>query len=131
MKTEISCTFKITGWDEIPYKEFDNGSKLTKAKVSQAYEGELSGEGSVEFLMSYASNGTANFVGIELVTGILSGKSGGFIIQHIGTFGANGASSNWTILPNSGTDELTGISGEGSYEATGESVVMPFSYRIS
>lgn len=57
MKTETSCIFKITGWDETPYKELDNGAKLTKAKVSQAYEGELSGEGSVEFLMSYASNG--------------------------------------------------------------------------
>ena len=120
MKKKTNCTFKITVWEENSYKEFNSGAKLTKAKVSQAYDGELTGEGLVEFLMSYAPNGTANFVGVELVTGTLSDKSGSFIIQHVGTFGSNGACSNWTILPNSGTDELSGISGEGSYEATGK-----------
>jgi len=130
MEIETSCTFKITGWDENPYKEFENGAKLTKAKVSQAYEGDLSGEGSVEFLMSYASHGTAHFVGIELITGTLSGKTGTFIVQHIGTFDSNGACSKWTILPDSGTGELTGISGKGSYAATAETVEMPFSYEI-
>ncbi len=130
MKIEANCTFKVTGWDENPYNEFEDGAKLTKAKVSQLYEGDLSGEGSVEFLMSHASNGTASFVGIELITGILSGKTGSFIIQHIGTFDSNGACSNWTILPESGTGELVGISGGGSYAATDATVDMPFNYEI-
>lgn len=42
----------------------------------------------------------------------------------------NGACSNWTILPDSGTGELIGISGQGSYSATAETVDMPFSYEI-
>ncbi len=130
MKIEANCTFKVTGWDENPYEEFEDGSKLTKAKVSQLYEGDLSGEGSVEFLMSHTSNGAASFVGIELITGILSGKTGSFIIQHIGTFDSNGACSNWTILPESGTGELVGINGGGSYAATGATVDMPFNYEI-
>ncbi len=130
MKIEANCTFKVTGWDENPYNEFEDGAKLTKAKVSQLYEGDLSGEGSVEFLMSHAANGTASFVGIELITGILSGKTGSFIIQHIGTFDSNGACSNWMILPESGTGELTGICGDGSYAATTATVKMLFSYEI-
>lgn len=131
MKIEANSTFSITGWDENSYKEFKNGAKLTKATVSQAYEGDLIGEGEVEFLMSHASNGTASFVGIELVNGTLSGKKGTFIIQHIGTFGSKGACSNWTILPDSGTGELTSISGQGSYSATAKTVDMPFSYEIN
>jgi len=129
MKREAKCTFKVTGWDENPYKEFEGGAKLTRAKVSQLYEGDLSGEGSVEFLMSHTANETASFVGIELITGTLSGKTGSFIIQHIGTFDSNGARSKWTILPDSGTDELAGISGDGSYTATGATVDMPFKYE--
>ncbi|MEE9337488.1 MAG: DUF3224 domain-containing protein [Methylococcaceae bacterium] len=130
MKVEVNSTFSVTGWDENSYKEFENGAKLTKAKVSQAYKGDLIGEGEVEFLMSHTSNGTASFVGMELVNGSLSGKKGTFIIQHIGTFGSKGACSNWTILPDSGTGELIGISGQGSYSATAETVDMPFSYEI-
>ncbi len=130
MKIEANCTFQVAGWDENPYEEFEDGSKLTKAKVSQLYEGDLSGEGSVEFLMSHAANGTASFVGLELIVGTLSGKTGSFIIQHIGTFDSNGACSNWTILPESGTGELAGICGEGSYAATSATVKMPFSYEI-
>ncbi len=130
MRIEANCTFQVTGWDENPYEEFEDGSKLTKAKVSQRYEGDLSGEGSVEFLMSHATNGTASFVGLELITGTLSGKTGSFIIQHIGTFDSNGACSSWTILSESGTGELAGICGKGNYAATGATVEMPFSYEI-
>lgn len=130
MAIKAKCTFKVTNWDEKPYNEFENGAKLTKAQVSYAYEGDLSGEGSVEFLMSHAADGTASFVGIEMITGKLSGKSGSFIIQHIGTFDSNGAHSKWTVVPKSGAGELEGISGEGSYSAMAETVDMPFTYKI-
>ncbi|NQU49735.1 MAG: DUF3224 domain-containing protein [Planctomycetes bacterium] len=127
---EASSTFKIVDWDESPYAEFETGAKMTKAKVAQAYEGDLIGKGSVEFLMSHSSEGTANFVGLELVTGVLAGRKGTFIIQHVGTFGSSGALSEWTIIPGSGTGELTGILGHGGYSATGEIVDMPFTYEI-
>ena len=132
MATKVNVQFKITGWDENPYQEFEDGAKLTKATVSQAYEGDLVGKSEIEFLMSHTANGTASFVGMELVTGTLSGKKGTFIIQHIGTFGAQGAGacSEWTIIPDSGTDDLVGISGKGSYTANTETVQMPFSYEI-
>ena len=127
---EANSRFQIIGWDENPYAEFESGAKLTKAKVTQAYEGDLVGEGAVEFLMSHGSDGTASFVGLELVTGKLVGKVGTFIIQHVGTFGSSGALSDWTILPGSGTGELVGIKGKGSYAATGKNVEMPFTYEI-
>lgn len=130
MSTEANCTFKVTGWDEKPYQEFENGAKLTRAKVSQAYQGAISGEGFVEFLMSHAANGTANFVGMELVKGVVAGKSGSFVIQHVGTFDSGGARSSWFIVPGSGTGELTGIIGKGSYVATSESVPVSFNYDI-
>lgn len=130
MSTEASCTFKVTTWDEKPYQEFDGGAKLTRAKVSQAYQGAINGEGLVEFLMSHAANGTASFVGMELVRGTVAGKSGSFVIQHVGTFDSGGARSAWYIVPGSGNGELAGITGKGSYIATGESVPVIFSYEF-
>lgn len=130
MRTEASCTFKVTAWDEKPYQEFEGGAKLTRAKVSQAYQGAITGEGFVEFLMSHAANGTASFVGMELIKGTVAGKSGSFVIQHVGTYDSGGACSSWSIAPGSGTGELTGITGKGSYAATSESVPMTFSYDV-
>lgn len=130
MTTQANCSFKITGWDEEPYAEFENDAKLTRATVTQDYEGDLVGQGAVEFLMSHTGKGTANFVGIERVTGSLSGVAGSFLIQHVGTFGAGGAVSEWTILPDSGTGGLAGISGQGGYTAASEAVSMPFRYEL-
>jgi hypothetical protein len=130
MDTEANCTFKVTGWDEKPYQELEGGGKLTQAKVSQAYQGAISGEGLVEFLMAHAPNGTASFVGMELVKGSVAGKSGSFVIQHVGTFDSGGARSEWSIVPNLGTGELSGIVGKGSYIATSESVPVFFSYEL-
>ena len=84
MGTNANCMFKVTGWNEEPYEEFEGGAKLTRAKVSQSYQGDISGEGFVEYLMSYTANGTANFVGMELVKGNVAGKSGNFVIQTLG-----------------------------------------------
>ena len=130
MKTEAKCTFKIASWDEATYKALADGAKLTKASVTQNYSGELSGESLVEFLMSYTAQGTVAFVGLEWITGCLAGKTGSFIIQHIGTFDSDGAHSQCTILPASGTGELAGICGSSSYTAVSEAVEMLFSYEI-
>lgn len=127
---EANCTFKVTSWDEKPYQEFEGGAKLTRAKVTQSYQGDIIGESSIEFLMSHSAQGTANFVGMEYVKGTVAGKSGGFVIQHTGTYDKGGARSSWIIVPGSGTHGLKGISGKGSYVATGASVPVAFSYEI-
>jgi len=46
------CTFCISNWNEETTTEFPDGSKLTRASVSQAYDGDMSGIGSVEYLMT-------------------------------------------------------------------------------
>ena len=131
MRTEANCEFEVTDWDEKPYQEFESGEKLTRAKVLQKYQGSIVEEGSVEFLMHHAVNRTASFVGMELVKGTVDGKSGSFVIQHVGTFDSSGAHSAWSIVPGSGTGELAGINGNGRYVATGKSVPVSFSYDIS
>ena len=130
MVIEAECTFNVTAWDEKPYQEFEGGAKLTRAKVSLAYQGTLQGEANVEYLMSYTAKGTASFVGMELIKGLLSGKSGSFVIQHVGTYGSDGARSAWVIVAGSGTGELADVTGKGSYVATSESVPVFFCYEL-
>ncbi len=51
------------------------------------------------------------------ITGTLSGKSGSFVIEDNGTFEAGMAKSSFRIAKGSGTSQLAGISGRGSYQA--------------
>ncbi len=56
--------------------------------------------------------GFAGYVAMEMVTGKLDGKSGGFALQHVGTMDASGQNLQISVVPGSGTGELIGIAGK-------------------
>jgi hypothetical protein len=60
-----------------------------------------------------ATEGSAGYVAVEQVTGSLAGRTGGFVLQHDALM-RGGVSTRWNVLvvPDSGTEELTGISGQ-------------------
>jgi hypothetical protein len=55
--------------------------------------------------------GSAAYVALELVTGTLSGRRGSFILQHAGSMRQNVSTMNVTVVPDSGTGQLSGITG--------------------
>jgi hypothetical protein len=55
--------------------------------------------------------GSAGYVAIERVTGTLHGKSGSFVLQHSGTMTRGEPQLSVTVVPDSGTGELTGLAG--------------------
>ena len=105
MAEHLTGIFKIEGWDESAYSEEDDGRKLTQASVKQSFSGDIEGEGSVEWLMCYRSDQTAEFVGLQRIDGRLGGRSGSFVLlQTDGSF-------------DSGTGELSGLRGQGQFSA--------------
>jgi len=58
-----------------------------------------------------AVEGSAGYVALELVSGTLHGRRGSFILQHIGTMARGVPTMNVTVVPDSGTDQLTGLAG--------------------
>ena len=65
------------------------------------------------------ANGARVYVALETVTGSLGGKLGSFILAHRGTMAANAQELSVIVVPDSGTGELTGISGTLNIEITG------------
>ena len=65
MRKTSNGRFAIKRWDEKPYSEGEGQPKLTRASVSKTYTGDLKGEGQVEYLMMYRSDGSASFVGLD------------------------------------------------------------------
>jgi hypothetical protein len=64
-------SFEVRQWNEAPYEEFEDGAKLTRAEVEQRFSGDIAGDGAAQWLMSYRKDGTAHFVGLQRVTGVI------------------------------------------------------------
>lgn len=111
---QLEATFEIAGWDEQPFVEWEGG-KLTRANVSTKYAGAIEGGSILEYLMSYGSDGSVSYVGMERVNGTAGGRSGGLTLRHIGTFSDGAAKSELTVVGGSG--DFEGASGTGSMVA--------------
>ena len=132
MKSIANARFAIKNWDEKPYSEEPGLPKLTRASVMRTYTGDIDGEGRVEFLMMYRSDGTAAFLGFERIDATLSGKSGTFVLQWTGVYEGGLAKATYFVVPGSGTGELQGLEGDGT-SAVGHGMEHPFalSYALS
>ena len=117
MCAQAAVTFAIKSWDESVIEEVEKGPTLTRAVVTKSYRGDLEGEGKVIYQMLYGSDGKAVFLGFEVVTGRLDGKSGTFVFEHRGTFEAGEVKSVWHVVPGSATAELSGLRGEVAFAA--------------
>ena len=109
------ATFEVKTWEETPYDPIEGMPKLTRARVTKVFHGDLEGEGKVEYLMLYREDGSASFVGLERVVGRLGGRSGSFVLQHSGTFEGGAAKTTWSVVPGSGTGSLRGLRGQGGF----------------
>ena len=54
---------------------------------------------------------SAGYVAIERVDGMLDGKKGSFVLQHSATMDRGVPTQTITVVPDSGTDELEGLTG--------------------
>lgn len=128
--TVANATFTVQGWDEQTYEDRGPG-KLTQAAVQQELSGDIEGSSDVRWTMAYTAADRAEFVGIHTVTGELAGRSGSFVLRSVGTFDGSQALGELTVVDGSGTDELAGISGTGSFTAPmGDTATVTLDYSL-
>lgn len=120
MSTLAEGSSTINVWDETTVEERDDGTRLSKASVSQAYSGDIEGSSQTEYLMLHAADKSASFLGFETVHATIGGKQGSFVLQHDGKFSIGVASSAFKVVSGSGRGGLMNISGSGSYTSTDE-----------
>lgn len=130
--TKATGSFELASWDENPYEELEGGGKLTRASVGQKFAGDIEGEGAAEWLMAYRPDGTAHFVGLQRVRGTIGGRRGTFVLETVGEF--DGQEATWTasIVSGAGTDELTGLTGNGKFAAPrGPKATFELDYQLA
>lgn len=123
-------TFEVTMEPEPPFLDQD-GIKLNRNVLRKEYSGDLVGTSEGQMVAAYtATPGSAGYVAIEHFTGSVGGKSGSFVLQHSGLMDRGDAALTVTIVPDSGTGELAGISGtlEIENEAGTHSYVLEYEH---
>jgi hypothetical protein len=87
-------------------------AKLGRMSIDKQFHGDLEATSQGEMLSAGTdTKGSAAYVAIERVTGTLDGRRGGFVLQHNATMTRGAPFLNIAVVPDSGTEELVGLSG--------------------
>ncbi|HEY6349336.1 MAG TPA: DUF3224 domain-containing protein [Candidatus Angelobacter sp.] len=84
---------------------------LGRMTIEKQLHGDLEGAGKGQMLTAGNSTGSGAYVAIERITGTLEGRSGSFILQHRGIMTRGTPDLSITVVPDSGTGQLAGITG--------------------
>jgi hypothetical protein len=89
-----------------------DGATLGRMQLAKAFEGDLVGRSEGQMLTAMTPvKGSAAYVAAEWFSGALNGRHGGFALIHRGVMSAGDQELVITIVPDSGSGELSGISG--------------------
>ncbi|MFZ0456191.1 MAG: DUF3224 domain-containing protein [Ignavibacteriaceae bacterium] len=114
------------------YSKGDNGINFGRMSIDKIFEGKLSAVSKGEMVSAMTPvKGSAGYVAIEQVNGTLSGKKGSFVLQHFGSMNKGKNYLNIEVVPDSGTDELKGISGKLDIRIEGGQHYYDFEYQIT
>lgn len=109
--TRASGTFTVTSTPHPPY-DTEPGAALGRVTILKQFEGDLSASSVVEMLSAITEmNGSAAYVALERVKGSLGGRQGSFVLSHTGIMKRGSASLTVSVVPDSATQELTGLHG--------------------
>jgi hypothetical protein len=83
-----------------------------RMSIDKQFHGDLEATSKGQMLaISSEVKGSAGYVAMERVTGTLQGRTGTFALQHSGTMTRGVPQLVITVVPDSGTGELVGLSG--------------------
>jgi hypothetical protein len=111
MTTRASGTFEVRMSPQAP-DEGAEGVGVGRMLMDKRFEGDLEATSKGQMLAAgTAVSGSAGYVAMEQVTGKLGGRSGTFVLQHRGTMTRGAPTLSVSVVPDSGTGELEGLTG--------------------
>jgi len=114
---EPMTTHHATGTFEVKLSPLDPAFKsednsIGRYSIDKQFHGALEATSKGEMLSGGGTvKGSGGYVAIERVTGTLDGRSGTFILQHNGTMQAGVFHLNVIVIPDSATNQLSGLQG--------------------
>jgi Protein of unknown function (DUF3224) len=107
-----SGAFDVKVTPQKPDTQIARTANLGRLTIDKQFHGDLEASAKGEMLATQTEvKGSAGYVALERVTGKLQGRAGSFVLQHSATMKRGAPESTITVVPDSGTGELTGITG--------------------
>lgn len=116
----------------IPQPQEGAASAPGRMLLDKQFHGPLEARSEGQMLaLRTAVPGSAGYVAMELVTGTLDGKHGSFVLQHSGTMNRGTPSLSVSVVPDSGSEELAGLSGTMNIRIEGGKHFYEFAYALA
>lgn len=123
-------TFEVQLTPQAPYDVVD-GVALGHIALAKKFAGDLAATAAGEMLSAGGSvKGSAGYVAIERVTGALHGRQGSFVLQHSGTMDRGAPSLSVTVVPDSATGALAGLTGSMKIDIVDGKHLYTFEYAL-
>ena len=109
----------------------DENFEMGRMTLQKTFRGSLIGNSTGQMLsVRTAVEGSAGYVALEHFAGELEGRAGSFYLQHSGTMSGGSASATISVVPDSGTEKLVGLSGEMTINIIDGQHVYEFTYSF-
>ena len=113
MNQRATGSFDVKVVPQKPDTQIARAANLSRLSIDKRFHGDLEGTSKGEMLALQTDvKGSAGYVALERVTGKLAGKQGSFVLQHSATMYKGEADARITVVPDSATGELAGLSGK-------------------
>ena len=126
---------QATGIFEVKLSPQDDqaiGSPFGRMLIDKQFHGDLEGSSVGQMLaIMTAVKGSAGYVALEQVTGSLHGRQGSFVLQHSSTMNRGVPEQNISVVPDSGTNELVGLSGKLTIQIADGKHFYEFEYTLA
>jgi hypothetical protein len=107
------------------------GAGIGRMSIDKTITGDLVATTAGQMLSAMTEvQGSAGYVAIERVDGVLHGRRGTFVLQHTGTMNRGVPSLSVTVVPDSGTGDLVGLSGQFDILIAGGKHSYAFTYTL-
>ena len=115
-----------------PACDVGDGIEAGHFRFDKRFHGDLDAT-SVVHMLAVGTDvpGSAAYVAIERLAGTLQGRDGTFFMQHNGVMARGAASLSLTVVPDSGTGELAGLSGSMAIDITEGRHFYTFDYEFA
>jgi hypothetical protein len=136
-KKETLMTARASGSFDVKISQQGEPSKaegiaLGRMLLDKQYHGDLEATAHGEMLTVMTDvKGSAVYVAVERVTGSLGGRRGSFAMAHKGTMARGAQELTIIVVPDSGSGELSGLSGSMKIEIVEGKHFYEFEYAFS
>ena len=131
MKAQARGAFEVK-LNPMTFEGQAEGATLGRMSIDKQFHGDLEGVSQGQMITAGTSvKGSAAYVAIERVSGILQGRSGAFTLQHSGTMTRGAPHLSVTVVPDSGTGDLAGLAGRMEIKVADGKHSYEFEYTLA